>query len=187
MQKSLTFHSHSPEINANFSEYVKNCVISDIQLNHKYNVSQLLNTRDIYSLIFSKPSPLRGIYYQVGTENTEAARSQFMTCQQATVKLKSLFNLDITGSGSTLMFYARKLFPGRHDASAVLPHMLEGSYNYSMKASQSAADILKQNIMIAGLRKGFNTYAAAMNDHSGLNLITIEQFASQNAIIRTGQ
>ncbi len=53
--------------------------------------------------------------------------------------------------------------------------MLEGSYNYFMKASQSAADILKQNIMIAGLRKGFNAYAAAMNDPAGLNLITTEQ------------
>ncbi|PAV09737.1 hypothetical protein CBG25_02785 [Arsenophonus sp. ENCA] len=176
MQESLAFHSHSPEINANFSEYVKNCVIPDIQLNHKYSLSQLLNTRDIYSLIFSKPSPLRGIYYQGWEpENTEGARSQFMTCQQATVKLKSLLNLDTTGSGSTLMFYARKLFPGRHDASLVLPHMLEGSYNYFMKASQSAADILKQNIMIAGLRKGFNAYAAAMNDPAGLNLITTEQ------------
>ncbi|HGJ5857826.1 conjugal transfer mating-pair stabilization protein TraG [Arsenophonus nasoniae] len=176
MQESLTFHSHSPEINANFSEYVKNCVIPDIQLNHKYSLSQLLNTRDIYSLIFSKPSPLRGIYYQGWeAENTEGARSQFMTCQQATVKLKSLLNLDTTGTSSTLMFYARKLFPGRHDASVVLPHMLEGSYNYFMKASQSAADILKQNIMIAGLRKGFNAYAAAMNDPAGLNLITTEQ------------
>ncbi|WGM03363.1 conjugal transfer mating-pair stabilization protein TraG [Arsenophonus nasoniae] len=176
MQESLTFHSHSPEINANFSEYVKNCVIPDIQLNHKYSLSQLLHTRDIYSLIFSKPSPLRGIYYQGWeSENTEGARSQFMTCQQATVKLKALLNLDTTGSGSTLIFYARKLFPGRHDASVVLPHMLEGSYNYFMKASQSAADILKQNIMIAGLRKGFNAYAAAMNDPAGLNLITTEQ------------
>ncbi|UBX30661.1 conjugal transfer protein TraG N-terminal domain-containing protein [Arsenophonus apicola] len=176
MQESLTFHSHSPEINANFSEYVKNCVIPDIQLNHKYSLSQLLHTRDIYSLIFSKPSPLRGIYYQGWeSENTEGARSQFMTCQQATVKLKALLNLDTTGSGSTLMFYARKLFPGRHDASVVLPHMLEGSYNYFMKASQSAADILKQNIMIAGLRKGFNAYMAAMNDPAGLNLMTTEQ------------
>lgn len=176
MQESLTFHSHNPEINANFSEYVKNCVIPDIQLNHKYSLSQLLHTRDIYSLIFSKPSPLRGIYYQGWeAENTEGARSQFMTCQQATVKLKNLLNLDTTGTGSTLMFYARKLFPGRHDASIVLPHMLEGSYNYFMKASQSAADILKQNIMIAGLRKGFNAYMAAMNDPAGLNLMTTEQ------------
>ncbi|WP_334472910.1 conjugal transfer mating-pair stabilization protein TraG [Arsenophonus sp. PmNCSU2021_1] len=176
MQESLSFHSHSPEINANFSEYVKNCVIPDIQLNHKYSLSQLLNTRDIYSLIFSKPSPLRGIYYQGWeSEKKEGVSRQFMTCQQATVKLKTLLNLDTTGTGSTLMFYARKLFPGRHDASMVLPHMLEGSYNYFMKASQSAADILKQNIMIAGLRKGFNAYAAAMNDPAGLNLITTEQ------------
>lgn len=176
MQESLTFHSHSPEINANFSEYVKNCVIPDIQLNHKYSLSELVNSRDIYQLIFAKPSPLRGIYYQGwGSHNSSGVTSQFMTCQEATVKLKALLNLDTTGTGNTVMFYAKKLFPGRQDASVLLPHMLEGSYNFFMQASQSAADILKQNIMIAGLRKGFNAYAAAMNDPAGLTLITTEQ------------
>lgn len=176
MQESMTFHSHSPEINANFSEYVKNCVIPDIRLNHKYSLSELVNSRDIYQLIFAKPSPLRGIYYQGwGSHHSNGAASQFMTCQEATVKLKALLNLDTTGTGNTVMFYAKKLFPGRQDASVLLPHMLEGSYNFFMQASQSAADILKQNIMIAGLRKGFNAYAAAMNDPAGLTLITTEQ------------
>ncbi|WP_182853326.1 hypothetical protein [Arsenophonus endosymbiont of Aleurodicus floccissimus] len=85
------------------------------------------------------------------------------------------------------MFYACKLFPGRHDASVVLPHMLEGSYNYFVKASQSAADILKQNIMIAGLRKGFNAYAAAMNDPAGVKSHYHGTIASQNAFIPSGQ
>nr|WP_324291619.1 hypothetical protein [Klebsiella quasipneumoniae] len=40
-----------------FSDYVQNCVMGDIFLNHKYSFEELLNSPDPYTLIFCKPKP----------------------------------------------------------------------------------------------------------------------------------
>jgi conjugal transfer mating pair stabilization protein TraG len=57
--KSTDFLSQNPEITTLFSDYVQNCVMGDIFLNHKYSFEELLNSPDPYTLIFANPSPLR--------------------------------------------------------------------------------------------------------------------------------
>ncbi|MCZ0194584.1 hypothetical protein OZG90_23740, partial [Escherichia coli] len=51
--------------------YTKNCVIGDILINHKYSFQELMNSRDPYTLIFQKPSPLRGIIVPYGNTAAE--------------------------------------------------------------------------------------------------------------------
>lgn len=60
--KSTDFMSQNPEIVTLFSDYVQNCVIGDMLLNHKYSFEDLMHSTDPYTLIFSNPSPLRGIF-----------------------------------------------------------------------------------------------------------------------------
>ena len=59
---SSDFRFSEPEIQRMFSDYVHNCVVGDIMLNNKYSIGDLMNSTDPYALIFSKPSPLRGLY-----------------------------------------------------------------------------------------------------------------------------
>ncbi|WP_181946040.1 conjugal transfer protein TraG N-terminal domain-containing protein, partial [Klebsiella pneumoniae] len=59
--KSTDFVSQNPEITTLFSDYVQNCVMGDIFLNGKYTLEELMNSSDPYTLIFSKPSPLRQV------------------------------------------------------------------------------------------------------------------------------
>jgi conjugal transfer mating pair stabilization protein TraG len=54
------FTTQNPELAQMLPDYVENCVIGDILLNHKYTVNQLLNSTDPLGLITSNPSPLRG-------------------------------------------------------------------------------------------------------------------------------
>jgi len=83
-----------------FSEYVRNCVVGDILLNHKYSFQELMNSTDPYSLIFSNPSPLRGVMVPYG--NTAATREGFWTCQElANNVLKSQLNADASAGGKT--------------------------------------------------------------------------------------
>lgn len=51
--------------------YTQNCVIGDILINHKYSFQELMNSRDPYTLIFQKPSPLRGIIVPYGNTAAE--------------------------------------------------------------------------------------------------------------------
>ena len=41
------------------NQYVRNCVVGDIRLNHKYSVSDLSTTQHIWDLISRNTSPLR--------------------------------------------------------------------------------------------------------------------------------
>ena len=59
--KSTDFLSRNPEIANLFQDYVQNCVMGDIYLNHKYTLEELMASADPYTLIFSRPSPLRGV------------------------------------------------------------------------------------------------------------------------------
>lgn len=70
-----------------FSDYVHNCVVGDIMLNNKYSIGDLMNSTDPYALIFSKPSPLRGLYDK---------NRNFLTCEQASTKINTDSN-DISG------------------------------------------------------------------------------------------
>ncbi|ELQ6714584.1 type IV secretion system protein TraC, partial [Escherichia coli] len=58
VSKSTDFLSRNPEIANLFQDYVQNCVMGDIYLNHKYTLEELMASADPYTLIFSRPSPL---------------------------------------------------------------------------------------------------------------------------------
>ncbi|MCV5640298.1 conjugal transfer protein TraG N-terminal domain-containing protein, partial [Escherichia coli] len=77
--KSTDFLSRNPEIINLFQDYVQNCVLGDIYLNHKYTLEDLMASGGPYTLIFSRPSPLQGVY---------DSNNNFITCKDASVTLK---------------------------------------------------------------------------------------------------
>ena len=85
VSKSTDFLSRNPEIANLFQDYVQNCVMGDIYLNHKYTLEELMASADPYTLIFSRPSPLRGVY---------DSNNNFVTCKDASVSLKDKLNLE---------------------------------------------------------------------------------------------
>ena len=66
--------------------------MGDIYLNHKYTLEELMASADPYTLIFSRPSPLRGVY---------DSNNNFVTCKDASVSLKDKLNLDTQSGGKT--------------------------------------------------------------------------------------
>ncbi|KNE87830.1 hypothetical protein PSTG_18779, partial [Puccinia striiformis f. sp. tritici PST-78] len=100
LQDSFVMAATDPELQSNFNEYVKNCVIPDAQLNHKFSLEAVMHSTEMANIIFSQPSPLRGIYFRSG------ANSTFMTCRDATPRLKSSLNKEASGGGGTFMYHA---------------------------------------------------------------------------------
>ncbi|PAU99452.1 conjugal transfer protein TraG [Arsenophonus sp. ENCA] len=157
--KSTDFLSQNPEVTDLFSDYIQNCVIGDILLNHKYSLEQLMNTRDPYSLIFSRPSPLRGVINREGV---------FETCQEAAVVLKNKLGLDTKTGGETWHYYARQLFGGRPNPDALFGVLLGNSYQTFYQSGQSASEILKQNVTMNAIHNGILTYSARNGDVAGM-------------------
>lgn len=157
--KSTDFISQNPEITTLFSDYVQNCVMGDIFLNHKYTFEELMNSLDPYTIIFSHPSPLRGVFDK---------NNQFKTCQEASVDLKKALALDSQTGGKTWSYYVRQLFGGKPNPDLLFSQMLGDSYSYFYSSGQNAGQIIRQNVTMNALRSGFQSYAARSGDTSSL-------------------
>lgn len=157
--KSTDFLSQNPQITTLFSDYVQNCVMGDIFLNHKYSFEELLNSPDPYTLIFANPSPLRGVF----DKNT-----QFQTCEEASRDLKSALVLDTQTGGKTWNYYVRQLFGGKPNPDLLFSQMIGDSYNYFYNSGQSAGQIIRQNVTMNALRSGIQSYAARSGDTASL-------------------
>lgn len=182
MGHSTDFTSLHPEATGLFSDYVQNCVIGDIYLNHKYSLEGLMRSEDPYSLIFSRPSPLRGLYDAQGT---------FRTCQWAAGQLQNMMNIDTSSGGESFHYYVTRLFGNRTDASALFDEMMGDSYQYFYQNGKTGSDILKHNITLNALRKGITGFAARNGDTASLvNLSSESAFAkmrmSQAAMATVG-
>lgn len=127
--------------------------------------------RRVYTLIFSNPSPLRGVFDK---------NNHFLTCKDASVTLKDKLNLDTQNGGKTWHYYVQQLFGGRPDPNLLFSTMLGDSYSYFYGSSQSASQIIRQNVTINALRDGITSYAARSGDTASLmNLATTSSLEKQ--------
>ncbi|EOC0033409.1 conjugal transfer mating-pair stabilization protein TraG [Cronobacter malonaticus] len=171
VSKSTDFLSRNPEITNLFQDYVQNCVMGDIYLNHKYTLEELMASTDPYTLIFSRPSPLRGVY---------DSKNNFVTCKDASVSLKDKLNLDTQSGGKTWHYYAQQLFGGRPDSNLLFSTLIGDSYSYFYGSSKSASQIIRQNVTINALKEGITSYAARNGDSASLvNLATTSSMEKQ--------
>ncbi|GDO52026.1 conjugal transfer mating-pair stabilization protein TraG [Escherichia coli] len=164
--KSTDFLSRNPEIINLFQDYVQNCVLGDIYLNHKYTLEDLMASSDPYTIIFSQPSPLR----QVPNNNYSFLHSSepFVSCKDASVGLKDKLNFDTNTGGKTWHYYVQQLFGGRPDPDLLFRELLSDSYSYFYGASQSASQIMRKNVTINALKEGITSNAARNGDTASL-------------------
>ena len=136
--------------------YVRSCVVGDILINHKYSINDLLHSHDIWALMTSNPSPIRGIF--IG--------GQFNTCQQATVDLNNKINNYVDNDAPSIL---SKFIPSHKVYSAVaVNNYLSQSYQGLLGLSETATQILKQNISINAFRSGIINYAAETGSTAGM-------------------
>ncbi|PVZ84206.1 conjugal transfer protein TraG [Serratia sp. S1B] len=180
MSKSTDFLSQNPEFTNLFSDYVQNCVLGDIFLNQKYTLEALMQSSDPYTIIFSQPSPLRGVFTSAGV---------FQTCQEASIPLKNMLALDNQTGGKTYSYYARQLFSGKPNPDALFGVLLGNTYSYFHQNAQTASEILKQNVVMNGIRQGFLSNATRSGDTASmLNIATTTSLEKQRlAQASTGQ
>lgn len=171
VSRSTDFLSQNPEITTLFTDYVQNCVMGDIFLNRKYSMEDLMNSSDPYTLIFSKPSPLRGVFND---------NNQFLTCEEAASVIKPKLALDTQTGGKTWSYYVRQAFGGRPNPDVLFSQMVGDSYSYFYGAGQSAAQIMRQNVTMNAVRNGIMSYAARNGDTSSLlNISTTSSMEKQ--------
>ncbi|MBT0358147.1 conjugal transfer mating-pair stabilization protein TraG [Morganella morganii] len=157
--------------------YVKNCVIGDILLNHKYSFQELMNSRDPYTLIFRQPSPLRGVMVPYG--NSEAQEEGFWTCEMlAKNVLMPKLGIDTTTGGATWEYTVRRLFGGAPNANVLYATLLGDSYNYYYQGGQTAGQLMRTSVVMNALRNGISAYSAQSGDTA--SLVNLSSSSSYN-------
>lgn len=166
---STDYESVSAEQTDMFADYVQNCVVGDMLLNKKYSMNDLMNSADPYTLIFSKPSPLRGMFNEAGN---------FITCQESAATLQKMMNTDASVGGTTWTHYIRKYLGNKPERAALYSQLMGDSYQYFYGAGKSASEIMRHNVTLNALRHGFAGYAARNGDTASLvNLSAESSFA----------
>lgn len=166
---STDYQSTSAEQTDLFADYVQNCVVGDMLLNKKYSMNDLMNSEDPYTLIFSKPSPLRGMFNETG---------DFMTCQESAVTLQKMMSADVSTGGTTWTHYVRRYLGNKPERAALYSQLMGDSYQYFYGAGKSASEIMRHNVTLNALRHGFAGYAARNGDTASLvNLSAESSFA----------
>lgn len=140
-------------------QYVKNCVVGDVLVNHKYSWDTLAQSTDLWGLMTSNPSPIRGLYLD----------GVFATCQQAAKTLTAKMN--DYASKRAPEYLSRQLPSQNPYAATAVNRYLVSSYQYFTKASQSATEIFRQNLAINLFRSGIQTYARETGSVTSLPVI----------------
>ncbi|WP_260506309.1 conjugal transfer mating-pair stabilization protein TraG [Yersinia enterocolitica] len=149
-----------------FGEYVKNCVIGDMMLNHKYSMQDLMNSTDPYTLIFSQPSPLRGVMVPRGSALASAG---FHTCQSlARNVLEPQLKLDTSNGGSTWVHYVSRFFGTKPDANVLFANLVGESYDFYYAGGKSASEVMRKNVTMSALRSGIAGTASRNGDTASL-------------------
>ena len=132
----------------NFNHFVRQCIVPDILINHKYTYGQLANSPDILSFLAQQQmSPLRGIYIN----------GQFDTCAAALPIISQAIQTNVSNQTSAISNF---LLGDQPITGGDLFSKIQNVYSYMMSMTDDASHILYQNTMINGIRDGIGTQIA---------------------------
>lgn len=156
MEASKKFEITDSVFNENLHEFINQCVFYDILL-HKYSVTELTSTPDLWSFVTERASPARAFVYD----------GEVTTCATGAAKLSQAWN---TILDKTMGEYGKRLFPGlaKEKAKAELMSRLPMSYAYLTHLSMIAADIMKQNILANAMERGVMRMGAKLDASAAL-------------------
>jgi len=156
------FRISDPVLKQEMNEFFKNCVVGDIQLNHKYSVGDLGHSSNIFSLIASHPSDLR----------LTTVNGHQVTCKQAVASegCCSIRKKLDTEMKKAYCIFGSSLFS--HEANNNYQKMFEGylhsSFEYFQNMTDSSADIFLQSMMINAMGDGLKDYQAFTDSTAGI-------------------
>lgn len=156
IQGARDFRILDPVLKQEMNDYFKNCVVGDIQINHKYSVGELGQSDNIHSLISKNPSPVR-----LTTFNGEKK-----TCLEASGDLNKKLDEEIKKVyrifGVNLFHHATSNYEG------MFTEHLQSAFKYFQGMTDSSADIFLQSMMINAMGDGLKDYQAFTDSTAGI-------------------
>jgi len=149
---STKFKITDPDLQDTMRSYVNQCIFYDALIGRKYTMRDLKHSGNIWALASANPSPARSFLFK---EPGLGKTSEILTCRAGTARLKPYLDMEVENAFSYFggMLFGSKPRPGRPmiDAGAELKKFLPISYGYMTGMANSAADIMRQQIMLSAV------------------------------------
>jgi conjugal transfer mating pair stabilization protein TraG len=175
---SSEFHIINPIVKAELNEYIKNCVFGDMLISKKYTMPELTGSTNLLDTITKNTSNIRGIY--IG--------GVFKTCMAAGAILKVDITKDINDNGFKI--FGKRIFGNEVDPAKKLQEAVTSTYGFFKYGtlSNSALEIMTQNLMINGVREGLMNYTAETGATAALlNLSTTQAMERMRMSLATSR
>lgn len=161
IQQAKTFHITNEDLAENMRQFVGQCVAYDALLGRKYTLSDLRHSANIWGLVSEKASPARSFLWREPKGEDGASQPEIITCKQGV----ELFNRHWSPElNQVSKLFGQKIFGNVLNPKAELLKYLPIAYGHLADMSQSAADILKQNIMIYAIVDGLEQKSVAVGN-----------------------
>lgn len=179
IQASRDFRIMNPQLKSEMSEYLRNCVVGDIRLNHKYSVSDLSTTQHIWNLISKTPSPLRMVEIngkRVSCEEASKPDGDYSLRAKLDAEIKNtytIFGVNLFGKMCTPKVDEKCVT----NYEALFETRLKSAFDYYQLMTDESANIVLQSMMINAIGDGIKDYQAFTDSTAGIvnNQVTKSQ------------
>lgn len=161
IQASRDFRILDPQLKEEMNQYLRNCVVGDIRLNHKYSVSDLSTTQHIWDLISRNASPLRMTevnYMRVSCRTAASPQGQYSLKTKLDAEIKKAYTL----FGISLFGHNRSSYEKLFETH------LTSSFDYYQMMTDTSANIFLQSMMINAIGDGIKDYQAFTDSTAGV-------------------
>lgn len=161
IQASRDFRILDPQLKEEMNQYLRNCVVGDIRLNHKYSVSDLSTTQHIWDLISRNASPLRMTevnHMRVSCKTAGSSQGQYSLKTKLDAEIKKAYTL----FGISLFGHNRSSYEKLFETH------LTSSFDYYQMMTDTSANIFLQSMMINAIGDGIKDYQAFTDSTAGV-------------------
>ena len=165
----------------NIRNYARQCIFHALLLGH-ISADDLRESTDIWSLVTATGSPSAGAsparmfefatrQAAVGTGATPIDR-EIVTCQTGATRLNAQWNAEIQRAGTV---FGRRIFPDERTealARAELLAALPAAHDFLVGASRSAAEIMRQQMVLNAVHGAGEQWAAEAGNAAALRAYT---------------
>ncbi len=165
----------------NVRNYARQCVFHALLLGHM-SADDLRESTDIWSLVTASGSPSAGAsparMFEFATRGAAGAAGattvdrQIVTCRDGASRLNAQWNAEIQRAGTV---FGRRIFPDARTealARAELLAALPASHTFLIGASRSAAEIMRQQMVLNAVHDAGEQWAAEAGNAAALRAYT---------------
>lgn len=162
--QARTFRISNEDVASNMREFVCQCVAYEAMLGYKYTFEDLRHSADLWGLISARPSKIRSFIWKTPHKPDEAAHPpEIISCFEGVKRFNQLWGQELNKAKTIL---GTKLFGSTNPLTARQEFLkyLPLSYGFLSGLSQSADQILKQQMMIHALVDGIEQKSTSMGN-----------------------